>query len=104
MNLNDIDFDIKIIDDLFYHKVSETNKVDEEYNNIREIIINNKNKLRDIIFDKCVITNEVFYYKYKYLSRYIRLLFRKYIINLRVIILKLHAHINYSNENIIKEI
>ena len=41
---------------------------------------------------------------YKYLSQYIRLLFRKYTINLRVIILKLHAYINYLNKNIIKEI
>ena len=39
------------------------NKVDEKYNNIREIIINDKNKLRDITFNKCVITNEIFYYK-----------------------------------------
>ena len=41
---------------------------------------------------------------YEYLNRYIRLQFKKYTINLRVIILKLHAYTNYSNENIIKEI
>ena len=63
MNLDNIEFDIKIIDDLFYYKVFETNKIDEEYNNIREIIINEKNKLRDITFNKRVITNEMLYYK-----------------------------------------
>ena len=41
---------------------------------------------------------------YKFLSRYIRLLFRKYTINLRVITLKLHAHTINSNVNIIKKI
>ena len=39
------------------------NKIDNEYNNIREININNKKKLRDSIFNKCDIVNEVFYYK-----------------------------------------
>ena len=41
---------------------------------------------------------------YKYLNRYIHLQFKKYTINLRVTILKLHAYTNYSNENIIEEI
>ena len=41
----------------------EINKVDNLCNDIREIIINNKKKLRDIIFDKCVIMNEVFFHK-----------------------------------------
>ena len=41
---------------------------------------------------------------YEYLNRYIRLLKRKYKINLNIIILKLHAYINYSNENIIEKI
>ena len=41
---------------------------------------------------------------YEYLNRYIRLLFKKYTINLRVIILKLHAYINYLNGNIIEKI
>ena len=41
----------------------ETNKVDNEYNEIREIIINDKKKLKDITFNKCVITNDIFYYK-----------------------------------------
>ena len=40
---------------------------------------------------------------YKYLSRYLRLLFKKHIINSRIIILKLYIYINYSNENIIKK-
>ena len=99
MNLDDIEYDIKVIDDSFYHRVFETNKVDKEYDNIREAIIIEKNKLRNIIFDKCVIIKIV----YKYLNRYIRLQFKKYIINLREIILKLHAYINCSNENIIEK-
>ena len=41
----------------------KANKVDDEYNDIREIIINDKKKLKDIIFNKYVITNEIFYYK-----------------------------------------
>ena len=41
---------------------------------------------------------------YKYLNHYIRLQFKKYTINLRAIILKLHAHTNYLNVNIIKEV
>ena len=50
--------------------------------------------------------NDIFIIKivYKYLNRYIRLQIKKYTINLRIIILKLHAYINYSNVNIIKEI
>ena len=63
MNFNDIEFDINIIDDFFYHKIFEANKVDNDYNEIREIIINNKKKLRDIIFNKCVIINEALYHK-----------------------------------------
>ena len=63
LNLDDIEFDIKIIDDSFYHKIFEINKTNEEYNNIRETIINEKDKLKNIIFSKCVITNDVFYYK-----------------------------------------
>ena len=43
--------------------MSEANKVDNECNNIREIIIDDKEKLRDIIFNKCVIMNEVFFHK-----------------------------------------
>ena len=38
-------------------------KIDNKYNNKCEIIINNKERLRDIIFNKCVIINEVFNYK-----------------------------------------
>ena len=39
---------------------------------------------------------------YECLSRCIRLQFKKYTINLRVITLKLNAHINYSNGSIIE--
>ena len=41
---------------------------------------------------------------YKYLNHCIRLQFKKYTINLRAIILKLHAYTNYSNVNIIERI
>ena len=41
----------------------EANKIDNKYNEIRETIINNKKKLKDIIFNKCIIINDVFYYK-----------------------------------------
>ena len=41
---------------------------------------------------------------YKYLSLYTRLLFKKYIINLYIIILKSLIYINCLNENIIKKI
>ena len=42
LNLDNIEFDIKIIDNSFYHKISKTTKVDKECDNIREIIINGK--------------------------------------------------------------
>ena len=41
----------------------EANKIDNKYNEIRETIINNKKKLKDITLNKCVIINDVFYYK-----------------------------------------
>ena len=63
LNFDNTEFDIKVINDLFYHKVFETNKVDKEYNEIRETIINNKNKLKNITLNKCVISNEIFYHK-----------------------------------------
>ena len=47
----------------YYYKVSKANKVDQKCDNIREIIINEKNKLRSIILNKCVIINDIFYYK-----------------------------------------
>ena len=63
LNFDDIEFDIKIIDDFFFHKVFETNETNKEHDNIRETIINNKNKLRDITLNKCVIINENLYHK-----------------------------------------
>ena len=63
MNLNNIEFNIKIIDNSLYYKMFETNKVDQEYDDIREIIINKYNKLRDITLSKCVIINDILYYK-----------------------------------------
>ena len=41
----------------------EANKVDDECNEIREIIINDKKKLKDITLNKCVIINDILYYK-----------------------------------------
>ena len=41
----------------------KVNKVDNEYNEIYEIIIDGKKKLKGIIFNKCVIINDIFYYK-----------------------------------------
>ena len=63
MNFDNIEFDIKIIHNFFYHKVLKVNKIDKKYNNICEIIIVNKEKFKDIIFNKCVIINEILYYK-----------------------------------------
>ena len=63
MNLDDIEFDVNVINDSFYHKMFKTNKIDNDYNEIREIIIVNKKKLKDIIFNKCVIMNETLYHK-----------------------------------------
>ena len=41
---------------------------------------------------------------YKYLNQYTSLLFKKYTINLYIIIQKSLVYINYSNENIIKKV
>ena len=41
----------------------EANKVDNEYNEICETIINDKKKLKDITFNKYVIINDILYYK-----------------------------------------
>ena len=63
MNLDNTEFDIKIIDDLFYHKVFEANKIDQKCDEIRETIINKKKKLKDITLNKCVITKNILYHK-----------------------------------------
>ena len=41
----------------------EANKIDNEYNEIREAIINDKEKLKDITLNKCAITNDILYHK-----------------------------------------
>ena len=41
----------------------EANKIDNEYNEIRKIIINDKKKLKDITLNKCAIINDIFYHK-----------------------------------------
>ena len=60
---DDTEFDIKVIDDSLYHRVFEANKVDQECDEIRETIINKKNKLRGITLNKCVITKNILYHK-----------------------------------------
>ena len=61
--MDDIEFEINIIDDPLYYKIFEINKIDDEYNDIREVIINDKEKLKDITLNKCVIINEILYHK-----------------------------------------
>ena len=63
LNLDNIEFEINVINNFFYYKMFEMNKVDNEYNEICKIIIDNKKKLKDIIFNKCVIINDILYYK-----------------------------------------
>ena len=63
LNLDDIEFDVNVIDDFLYHKMFKTNKIDDDYNEIREAIINDKKKLRDITLNKCAIMNETLYHK-----------------------------------------
>ena len=63
MNLDNIEFDIKIIDDSLYYKIFEINKIDKECDDIRETIINEKNKLKGITLNKCVIINDILYHK-----------------------------------------
>ena len=41
----------------------EANKIDQKCDEIRETIINEKNKLKDITLNKCVITNDILYHK-----------------------------------------
>ena len=41
----------------------KANKINNKYNKICETIINNKKKLKDIIFNKYIIANDIFYYK-----------------------------------------
>ena len=63
LDFDGIEFEINAIDDSFYHKIFEANKVDDECNDICEAIINGKEKLRGITLNKCVIMNGVLYYK-----------------------------------------
>ena len=63
LNLDNIEIEINIINNFLYYKMFETNKIDNKYNKIREIIINDKEKLKDITFNKCVIINDILYHK-----------------------------------------
>ena len=58
-----IEFDVNVIDNSLYYKMFKTNKIDNDCNEIREVIINNNKKLKDITLDKYVIINETLYYK-----------------------------------------
>ena len=106
MNLDNIEFDVNVIDNLFYYKMFKTNKIDDECNEIREAIINDKKKLKILHLINALSRRKFFIIKiaYKYLNLYTQLSFKKRTMNLRIIILKLHKYINYLNENIIKEI
>ena len=44
------------------------NKLNKKYNNIREMNIINKKKFKNIIFNKYVIINEIFYHIFFSLS------------------------------------
>ena len=63
LNLDNTEFDIKIIDNSLYYKIFKTNKIDKECDDIRETIINDKNKLKNITLNKCVIINDILYHK-----------------------------------------
>ena len=41
----------------------EANKINNEYNKIYEAIINDKEKLKNITFNKCIIANDILYHK-----------------------------------------
>ena len=55
MKLNDKYIDIYIINNSIYYKVVEANKKDEYYTKIRNAIIEDKNKFREITFNKCFV-------------------------------------------------
>ena len=59
--MNNIEFEINIINNSFYYKMFKINKIDNEYNEIREIIINDKKKLKDITFNKYAIIKNILY-------------------------------------------
>ena len=58
-----MNFIIHEIDDFIFYKIIENNIINEKYFDIHNIIIKKKMKLRDIIFVKCLIIDDVFYYK-----------------------------------------
>ena len=64
------------------------NKIDKKYNNIREIIITNNFFSKILHLINALSRTKFFIIKiiYKYLNRYTRLLFKKYTINLYIII------------------
>ena len=60
LNFDNIEFDVYAINDSLYYKMFKINKIDNECNKIRETIIENKKKLRNIILNRNIIINEIF--------------------------------------------
>ena len=58
MNIN-----IDIVNDFIYYKMIEINFVNEKYIKICEIINDDKEKLKDITFNKYFIMNDILYHK-----------------------------------------
>ena len=55
MKLDEIEFIIKVINDLIYYRIANENKIDKYYTKIRNVIVKNKKKLEGIILAKCSI-------------------------------------------------
>ena len=56
------DINILIINDSIFYRVLNVNRDNEFYIEVRDIIINNLFKYKDIIFSKCAIYNGVLFY------------------------------------------
>ena len=52
-----------MIDNSIFYRIVKINRIDKKYSEIYNAIINNKEKLQDIILAKYFINNEVLYYK-----------------------------------------
>ena len=62
LELNDKAFNIEAIDDSYY-RVYKSNRANKLYTEIREAIIDDKTKLRDITLAKYSIKDGILYYK-----------------------------------------
>ena len=63
LKLNNKDIKIYIINNFIFYRIVQKNKVNKFYNEIYKTIIKDKNKLREVIFNKCFIKDKVLYYK-----------------------------------------